>query len=390
MSREIAAARRVGLVVLAAVAVGFGALIVLGDQQNLFTRKNVYRIRFVNVSGLAVGSSVQLNGVNVGSVQRIHLPEETGEQRLVVRISVAARYADRIRQDSMARIKTLGLLGDKFIEVTSGSPAAEVIPPDGEIPVAPMTDVDRLAAAGEDVVNNVARISAQLVDILGRLERGEGLLGKLLLDKDAAESVSASLDATLTSLRKAADGLSDRQGAVGRLLHDRETGAKIADSISRLDALLEKAESGRGPLPALLDDAATKERLDRILANLDRTSGHLATVAASLDRADSDAFAAKLLGDEEYGKKIAAELEALLTNLRQVAEKLNKGDGSAARLLNDPSFAQALDDIVVGVNDSKLLRWFIRNRQKKGIERRYDATRKQLEAEGQQPAPPGN
>jgi phospholipid/cholesterol/gamma-HCH transport system substrate-binding protein len=389
MSREIASARRVGLVVLAAVAVGFGALIVLGDQQNLFTRKNVYRIRFANVSGLAVGSAVQLNGLNVGSVQKIVLPANTGEDKLEVRISVAARYSERIRQGSTARMKTLGLLGDKFIELTSGSPPAEVIPPGGEIDVAPMTDVDRLAAAGEDVVNNVASISAELVDILGRIQRGEGLLGKILLDKDAAESVSKDLDATMDAIRKAAEGLSDQRGALGRLLHDRATGDHLTEAVARLNALLEKAENGRGPIPALLDDAATKERFDRILTNLDRTSEHLATVATSLDRSDSDALAAKLISDEAYGKKLAADLERLLANLREVAEKLNQGNGSAARLLNDPAFAQALQDIIVGVNDSKMLRWLIRNRQKKGIEQRYEEGQKQPATEAPPPAPPG-
>ncbi len=390
MSRETAAARRVGMVVLAAAAVGFGALLILGDQQNLFTRRNVYRILFTNVSGLAVGSTVQLNGVNVGSVQRISLPTDTSQDRLVVRISVAARYAGRIRQDSMARIKTLGLLGDKYIDLASGSPGAEVIPPDGEIPVAPMTDVDRLAAAGEDVVNNVARISTQLADILGRLERGEGLLGKILLDDPTAENISTSIEATLASMRKAADGLSDRRGAVGRLLHDQETGDRLASAVARLDTLLEKAGSGKGPIPALLDDAASKEKLDRILANLDRVSEHLAGVTASLDRPGSDAFAAKLLNDEEYGRKIAADLSGLLTNLREVAEKLNKGDGSAARLLNDPAFAMALEDILVGVNDSRMLRWLIRNRQKQGIEHRYDEEKKALDEAAETPAPPGS
>lgn len=67
------------------------------------------------------------------------------------------------------------------------------------------------------------------------------------------------------------------------------------------------------------------------------------------------------------------ELRLLVRTLREVAEKLDRGDGTAARLLNDPSVAEALDDILVGVNESRLLRWLVRNRQKAGIAQRFAA-----------------
>ena len=385
MSRDSAAARRVGLLVIVALVLAASTLFVLGDRQNLFTRKNHYRIRFTNVSGLSAGSSVQLNGVHVGSVDRIVLPADTGEKLLEVRIAIDARYAQRIREDSEARIKTLGLLGDKYLELTSGSPAAEVIPEGGEIPAAAATDVDRLAETGEDVVNNIAKIAHQLSTILGKLERGEGLLGRLLTDEETGERVGAELDATLVAIRKAAEGLQDRQGTLGRFVHDREMAEKVASAVTRLDQVLAEAQSGEGVLPALLSDAETKQRLDHVMANLDLASQRLAHVAERLDSSETDALFAKLLDDEEFGRKVSSELTALLANLREVAEKLNKGDGSAGRLINDPKFAQALEDIVVGVNESRMLRYLIRNRQKAGIEKRYrEAPR---EPDGESPAP---
>jgi phospholipid/cholesterol/gamma-HCH transport system substrate-binding protein len=387
MSRGTAAASRVGLLVLVALVLAMATLFVLGDRQNLFIRKNRYTIRFDSVSGLAGGSTVQLNGVKVGSVERIVLPADMGEKKLEIRVAIDARYAQRIREDSQARIKTLGLLGDKFVELTSGSPAAPVIPPEGEIPAAPATDVDRLAETGEDVVNNIALIAAQMTSILGRLERGEGVLGKILMDVETGERVTAELDATLIAIRKAAEGLDDRRGALGRIVHDRELGERIVSAVPRLDEVLLEAKSGEGLLPSLLTDAELKERLDRVVDNLDRASGRLADVAERLDQGDTDALIDKLLRDEEFGRRISSELESLLTNLRQVAEKLNKGDGSVARLLNDPAFAEAVEDIVVGVNESKLLRWLIRSRQKKGIEKRYQQQVEELEAEGLEPAP---
>ena len=390
MSRETAASRRVGLLVLVALAVGAATIFVLGDKQNLFVRKNEYRLRYERVNGLAEGSMVQLDGVRIGTVDKIVLPSDTGEKMLEVRISVNARYGQRIRKDSEARIKTLGLLGDKYLELTSGTPSAEVIPKGGEIPAAKMTNVDRLAASGEDVVEDVRQIAHQLSQILGRVERGEGLLGQMLTDKETGDKVSADLAATAASIRQAADGLKEKNGPLGHLLYDRQMAAKLTSSVDRLDNLLATVESGKGALPALLNDEATKQRLDQILANLDSTTARLAKVTESLDKSGSDALAAKLLNDEEYGRKVSQELQATLSNLRQVAEKLNKGQGSAARLINDETLARAIEDIVIGVNDSRFLKWLIQNRKKKGQEVREGTGTEPTAPSADEPPPATN
>jgi len=387
MTRETAAARRVGLLVLVALALGIATLLVLGDRQNLFARKNRYFVHFERVNGLAAGSTVQLNGVNVGHVEHIVLSSDVDRQLLEVEISVLARHEQRIRTDTQARIKTLGLLGDKYLELTSGSPGATMVPNGGVIPAAPTTDVERLAATGQDVVDDVARIAHQLTSLLGKIERGEGLLGRLLVDEASGERLAGELEATLVALRKTAQGLDDRRGAIGRVLHDRELGNRLAAAVERLESVLGKLDSGAGALPALLSDPATKERLDKILAQLESTSAHLAGVTGALDRPDSEALLTKLIQDQEFGREVAAELRGLLANLRQVSEKLNRGEGSAARLLNDPAVAQAVEDILVGVNESKLLRWLIRNRQQKGIETRYEQKVEELEAQGVVPEP---
>lgn len=386
MSPETSATRRVGALVLAALAVLALAVLLIGDRQNLFQPKNRYYVRFVSVVGLRQGSDVQLNGVNVGSVERIVLPADTGENLLEVWITVDARYEQRIRRDSVARIKTLGLLGDKYLELTSGSPATEPIPEEGEIPAAPPTNVEQLAEAGEDVMNNVVTISHQLTRILGRMDRGEGLLGELTTDVDPNRKVSVEILDTLEALRRAVDRIESGEGAIPRLINDRELADRIEVSLARLDAVLEKAETGEGLIPALLTDAEQKQRFERSLANVEAATAKLAAAGDALE--ESDAFLGRLLHDEEYGRRVGEDLAALLANLRQVSEKLNQGDGSAARLINDPAFAEALQDIVVGVEESKLLRWLIRNRQKAGIEKRYETTRDELDRRGEDPGPP--
>jgi hypothetical protein len=66
---------------------------------------------------------------------------------------------------------------------------------------------------------------------------------------------------------------------------------------------------------------------------------------------------------------------------------VSRGDGTAAKLINDPQIYDAVNDVIIGINESRILRWLIRNRQKKGIEKRYEDTKKTLEEQGVTPPP---
>lgn len=170
---------RVGLVILAAVALLAAGTFLIGKENNLFSPKSRYFIDFRSASGIKPGNPVELDGVHVGAIHEVILPRDPSRKFIRVWITVDRRYEERVRADTRARIKTLGLLGDRYVEITSGSPAFPVIPAGGQVPTAPATDVDALIASGEDVMDNVSTISFQLKNILGRIDQGQGLIGEL-------------------------------------------------------------------------------------------------------------------------------------------------------------------------------------------------------------------
>ncbi|MEO8275307.1 MAG: MlaD family protein [Thermoanaerobaculia bacterium] len=382
MTSTRTAARKVGLLLLVALIVGMAAIFLVGERRNLFATKRDYRIRFDSVSGLQTGSNVQLDGVGVGSIAGIDLSEDVKQTQIDVLIRVQARFAARIREDSMARIRTLGLLGDKYIEISSGSEGSPQIAAGGTISTVPVADVDRLRASSEDLVNNVTRITEQLTTILGRMERGEGILGELTKDVEPNRKVTTEFIATLDSIRGMFDDFRKGSGPLPRLLNDDALGAKLTTTVTRLDSLLAKAESGQGALSMLLTDSTQKERLERSLAHIETASANLEKVTASFQA--ERALLPKLLADEAYGDQISGELKSLVENLNRVAGKLDHGSGSGAQILNDPALYQAMKDIVSGIDQSVILRHLIRGRQKKGIEKRL---KDGLEAAEPAPAP---
>lgn len=370
---------RVGLTVLAAVVVLAALIFAIGERSALFTPTNSYRTMFPNAAGLVEGNPVQLNGVTVGKVDRILLSEDPDSELLEVRISVERRYANRLRRDSLARLKTLGLLGDKYVEITSGSPEAVLLNPGDEIPAALPTDVDELIASGADVVDHAVVTARSLSNILVRMERGEGLLGELVAARDD-KRVTDTVIRTLESIERVADQVEAGDGVLGRLLTDREMGDRIASSIDELDETLRLLREGDGLAPALLRDGELKARFDKTLADTQVAAADLREITADLREADG--LLPRLLNDEELSESLTTEVEQLLKRLNSTLDQVAEGDGTAARLINDPAIYEALDDLVVGINESRLLRWLVRNRQKAGIKKRYRDTQDALAAAG--------
>ena len=380
---------RVGLLILFAAAVFVVGVLMIGEKGSLFVRKTRYYVEFESVSGLQLGSTVELDGVGVGKVEEIELPRDPARHQIRVWVSVDRRYEHRLRAASVgttpvargadeapaasqASLRTLGLLGDKFLEISSGSELLPVIPEEGQIPSAKPTDVDALLASGEDVVGNVVQISHSLNNILSRVEKGQGIVGELTSDSESGRQLKGSLLSTLATLNRVAGSLEHGKGPLPRLINDTEMAERLNGSLAKLDTLLAQAQSGPGVLPALLNDPSERAKLDSILGNINGASRDLQTFTDNLK--GKEGLLPRLVNDTEFGRTVAGQVGGAVGHLGAVSEKLDLGEGSFAKLINDSQIYDAFNDIIVGVNQSKMLRWLIRNRQQSGIQKRFKDT----------------
>ena len=101
---------RVGFLVAFAGVIFMVGLFFIGSEQKIFARKQEYTVRLDNVSGLAEGNPVKISGVTVGVVKDINLPRDPKKKDVDITLMVDKKYSDRIRSDSRARLKKLGLL----------------------------------------------------------------------------------------------------------------------------------------------------------------------------------------------------------------------------------------------------------------------------------------
>jgi phospholipid/cholesterol/gamma-HCH transport system substrate-binding protein len=373
---------RIGALVASSLVILMLFLFFIGSEQRLFSRKNDYRIEFDSVAGLAEGNPVKLSGVTVGSVKEIWLPRDPKQENVKLVISVEKKFSERIRQDSRVRLKKLGLLaGDSYIDVTPGSPEQPALAPGSLIPAQRQTNVDALISSGEDLVDNMVQISYSLKNILSRVDRGEGLLGELTQSPETKQRVTDTLLVTLNKTNSLLKQVESGQGLVGRLVYDEEYGQRLTSSLESSMASLNTImgdvrgsfENGTGALPALLNDPEGRRKVLALVDNLELTSARLAAFTASMETGEG--LVPRLMNDKAYADETLKEFNALVAQLAESARKLSHGEGTAGKLIADPSVYESINDILIGINESRLLRWLVRNRQAKGIETRYNAAR---------------
>lgn len=140
---------RVGVLVVMALAFLSIGVFLIGNKEFLFSPTYRLKAEFKNVAGLNNGAEVRIGGIHQGTVKEIDLPlQPDGKVTVVMNLKSGTRNI--IKKDSRASIKTEGLLGDKYVEITFGSPKAEVVGDDATIASEAQKDVSEQAQAIAD------------------------------------------------------------------------------------------------------------------------------------------------------------------------------------------------------------------------------------------------
>lgn len=112
-----------GAFIVATLLILAAGVFLIGDKEFLFSSTFPLKADFQNVGGLNVGADVRVGGLREGTVQRIDLPKGP-EDKVTVVMKMHNLTRNLIRKDSVAAIKTAGLLGDEYIEISFGSKGA--------------------------------------------------------------------------------------------------------------------------------------------------------------------------------------------------------------------------------------------------------------------------
>jgi phospholipid/cholesterol/gamma-HCH transport system substrate-binding protein len=338
-------------------------IMAVGGESRLFVQKVQYFVVFPNTDGLRRGSPVKMAGVEVGTVAGVKLSTDPEQAGIEVEVGVDQAFAERVREDSRAALRILQLLsGEKFVEIMPGSPDQPALPDGAVIETAEERELLEQAAV---TAENLNEITLSLKKILGAMERGEGLMGQMIMDPEFGQKGLEALRGSLENLESLTDDLLAGRGFMGRMLSDEAFAGKVdtlADALDNLAALLAALKTEEGALGALLEEGGTGQQA---IEDFRATAASLRSVAERLD--STEGFVGRLLNDTEYSESVAVDLRRIVSNLAEITEKINEGEGTFGALVNDRTVHDGLEDVVAGMNDSGFARWMLRRYQKRGI-----------------------
>jgi phospholipid/cholesterol/gamma-HCH transport system substrate-binding protein len=161
---------------------------------------------FYNVSGLQVGNNIRFLGINVGTVDKISIINDSSAR---VDMIVKADVKPFIKQDSKVSIGSEGIIGDKIILISQGSSNGPAITKGQELLSLEPIETDAIIASLEITAGNAEIISHELAEIMININNGQGTLGRLIQD----EAIADNLSQTITNLRKSFKGLDENMEA---------------------------------------------------------------------------------------------------------------------------------------------------------------------------------
>lgn len=279
---------KIGLTVIVAIIVAFLGYTFMKDIP-LFKSSTTIHTKFDQVYGLTPGNVVNIKGFKIGTVKRMDLLDSDS-----TRVTLNIEEGHQIPKGSVALLKSSGVLGGKFIEIEK-SDSQEIVQDQGSIEGKFEKGImDSFAEEGE-------RLSD---DISGSIRGVEELVTSLnqTMNEENKQNISGIIR-----------NLESSTGSLNKVIQDRQTD---------LDQMIQEAKNTLQNLEELSGD--NKEKLSALIENLEATSTELETLSTGLN-------------------------ETNLT-LNEVLVKINNGEGTLGKMVNDPSLYNNIDSLSVNLN----------------------------------------
>ncbi len=247
---------RLGILITSAFLLFLVALFTIGDRTFLFSSTITVRTQFNQVAGLQEGAPVQFQGINVGRVQSVDLPLNPGES-IMVTMSISTKATHLIRKNTLAQIKSDGLVGEQIIVLFNPEVVGDLIGEDDLLQGVDPFDLYEITDRAMTSVRSFESVAVALEAIMQDVRKGEGTLGKILYDS----TLYVEVVATTSETRRVLTGLANTAEASADVL------LGLAEEATRgIESILAKADSGNGTLARLLNDP---ELYDAFVATTD-------------------------------------------------------------------------------------------------------------------------
>ena len=249
---------RVGMFVAGLTAVLAIMVISIGKENSIFAKKVDIRARLKNVSNLKTGSSVELKGIRVGTVEEISI---LSEEEVEIRFTILEDKLKWIKKDSKVSITSAGLVGDKFLEVQNGTKDAPILDPENDFLYSESgADIKQILMKGESIATVTERILLRIDQILYNMDDGK----KIIQTVDSVNKAALNLEQITKELKDAHVG--------GMVKNVNSSMSRLNNASGSMERVLTRIESGPGSLHSLIYNDGIHDDLRALLGGAQRNS----------------------------------------------------------------------------------------------------------------------
>jgi phospholipid/cholesterol/gamma-HCH transport system substrate-binding protein len=317
---------KVGVVGLTAFLILSVLIFLLTSSKNPFLRTVTLHVYMDDASGITASTPVRLNGITIGSVDRVTLSNSGDPKRTVqFDLRVEEKYLPEIPVDSVAGITASNLLGDKFINITKGR-APRHIEDGGEIKSLQAQDIPELMAQSASLLASLQTIANRLDALIAGVEQGKGNIGKLLKDEELYDR----LNGLGSEMQKLLADVRNGHGTISKLIYEDTLYQELRSPLQRADAILADLQAGQGSAGKLLKDPALYDEARQSLAEIRQLLADLNAGKGTVG---------KLMKDDQLHQR----LDELVAKFNATIDKINAGQGTVGQLMVNPQLYESLN-----------------------------------------------
>lgn len=280
---------KLGLFVMAGLLFLIFSLYMIGKNRSLFGSTFEIYASFDNINGLVTGNNVRFSGIDVGTVRRIEIKNDSS---IYVTLTIDQKVKQYIRKNALASIGTDGLMGNKLVNINSQEGPADPLEAGDMIQSRKPIETDEMLRTLNTTNDNIAIITTNLKEVTRKLNNSNSLwnlLADTLVSHDIRQAVTAIRMAGTNTERFTHEAdllvqkLKQGEGLAGTLLNDtimvnelksslndvQRATQNAADLTRDLSSMISEIEKGKGTAGMLISDTVWSEKLYQSLINIE-------------------------------------------------------------------------------------------------------------------------
>lgn len=285
---------KLGIFVLAGLLFLIVTLYMIGKDQNLFGNTFILKTRFENVQGLVPGNNVRYAGIEVGTIRRIEIINDT---LIEVRMVIQNKMKPFIKKNAITSIGTDGLMGNKVINIEPAGKEARGVEEEDVLTSRQAINTDDMLRTLDKTNRDIAVVAENLKTTVAKINNSAALW-KLLNDESVPADIRTAAfnvkQATaravfmMADLNEVVTDIKAGKGSLGKIVRDTLLAGKLEETIGRINSvgveagrladqlnetvsgLQQDMNNGKGTVNALLKDSAMANKLNNSLSNIEQ------------------------------------------------------------------------------------------------------------------------